>query len=184
MFRAKLVRPQPDEFTTNNKSWEKAAPAADPGPGVATPREIDGVTFTGQFALYDGAHDESLGFGVPTQAQLDADDLIIETLTGDPWPNSATDRFGKREGKNRMLLRKLNHEWPTADEREMQGICATRKRDREAFAREKLAESGMQPHEIEAVVRKTVIPLVNREKREARPNTAPAAKPAAKQATL
>lgn len=181
MFRAKLVRPQPEDFKTNNRGWEPTAPAADPGPGTATPRAIDGVTFTGAFALYDGVTDPALGFGVPTQGQLDADDLIIETLTCEPWPNSATDRHGKREGKNRMLLRHLKGEWPTADEREMQRVCAERKADREAFAREKLADSGMQPHEIDAVIRKSVIPQV---RREGKPAQSAPAKPAAKQATL
>jgi len=94
--------------------------------GMPDPITIDGDKFTGRFRVYQGKHDNALGFGVPTEAQLSHPSLMIETLDpAHPWPGSHCDGEGKKEGQWRMR-NKANlpaddpAHWPTASERSTQ----------------------------------------------------------------
>lgn len=145
-FRAKTIN---GKLFAKHPQTDKPFSKYEPGPGPTI--EVDGVTFGPNFPAvpYAGTWDEKLGFGVPTPAQLEHDQLHIETMEGEAWPGSAIDRAGKREGKDRMQLKALRGEWPGEKERALQRNAHARIKNPAEFVRRIGKVRGLKPAEID-----------------------------------
>lgn len=109
---------------------------------------IGDVTFTGRFRLYEGEINETwrkefgVDFGVPTKAQLEHPNLIIETLAAVPFPMSQYDAEGRGETRAKYELEMRRGEWPTEKERALQRNIAFRFKDRVGYTERMLAARG------------------------------------------
>lgn len=120
-FKARTTRKRPNEDLSR-------------GPN----RTIGGVEFSGAIREYPGE---------PNEAMLADDFLDVQTLTGDPWPDSAWDRISKTPRS--MAFAKVEGRWPTEHYKAIDANVERKLKDPEKAARFIMKQRGEKKEDIE-----------------------------------
>lgn len=122
---------------------------------------VDGVDFTPKRRVYQG---------IPSAEMLKCPTVMIQTLTGDPWPGSAADRMGvpapstaarvdangdsiRLEGPGSMLQKQRDGLWPDEKERNAQRHAEAKFANPHEYAKRSYIAEGKTEAEAEKLAK-------------------------------
>jgi len=111
------------------------------------PHLPNAYTGRGQNRVVDGlalGHAAKVFTGKPSKVLLEDDEILVETMCGDAYPNSSADRNAPNEGRMRMHLKQVAGTWPTEREKALDAFAERKLEHAEDTAMQMFKQQGME----------------------------------------